>query len=152
MTRVKAFVGRRILHKSVQGTTRGNTMSARAGMNDVLKEYARFVKHVQEQTPAVLVEALEPTFALSKKYVPKDTGALEESGYLVQTTFRGKPVVEVGYGSGGVPDYAATVHENLVYKHAAPTKAKFLEHALTEDFDNVKARVVNLLKLAGGTE
>jgi hypothetical protein len=73
------------------------------------------------------VEALEPTFDKSQELVPVLTGALKRSGFLGVGESRGKKVAEIGYGRGGVPFYAARVHEDLDVYHKPPTQAKFLE-------------------------
>lgn len=148
--RFRSIVGRKQLAKSIGGTARSATLSARSDMAGIIKAFQGFVNHLEDTTPQVLLAALEPAFELSQEYVPKDTGALATSGYLRIVAFRGKPTVEIGYGSSGSPDYAAVVHENLEWRHKAPTQAKYLEAALNETAALVQADIINGLRKAGG--
>lgn len=71
------------------------------------------------------VSIVNMIFNLSQTYVPVDTGRLKESGHIE-------------YGEDGkfriVYDclYSMWVHEIMEYRHASPTKAKFLEDAAYE--------------------
>lgn len=150
ISRFRANVGRSTLRTSVTGTVRADTLSARANMSAILANYQKFVQHMVEVTPEILETALQEAFELSQVYVPKDTGALQKSGYLRIRNLRGRAEVEIGYGFGGEPDYAATVHENLRFKHKAPTRSKFLEAALNETENARHAQIIELLKYAGG--
>lgn len=96
------------------------------------------MEQVGDVTPEICLEALEPTFEKSKVYCPKDTHDLVNSGYL-EIVKRGKqPYVEMGYAKGGKPRYAPYVHEMLNYRHEAPTRAKWLQHAVQEDFGQIQ--------------
>lgn len=95
----------------------------------------------EDATPEIIVEALEPTFEKSKVYCPKDTGELVASGYLEIVRKGQSPYVEMGYGKGGKPRYAPYVHEMLNLKHAAPTRAKWLQHAVQEDLGVIATRL-----------
>lgn len=147
MVRVGINVGRKRLGAGISPVTASATRDARAGFASIIKNYMRFVRNVEEMTPQVLYDALEPTFELSQEYCPVDTGAMLESGYLEITEFRGKPKVEMGYGAGGYPEYTAQVHENMEWRHDAPTRAKWLQVALEQDYPNIQARIVAGLKV-----
>lgn len=95
----------------------------------------------EDVTPEITKEALQPTFDKSQVYVPKDTMALHDSGYLEIVSFRGNPKVEMGYAKGGVPRYAVYVHEMTELRHAPPTRSKFLEAAINEDMFDIIDRV-----------
>lgn len=142
-TRFQASVGPKRVGSTYSPSFAQNVRSARESMNSIIKNYQRLVDYLEEVTPEVLYEAMEPTFELSQEYCPEDTGALKRSGYLEITEFRGKPTVEIGYGRGGQPPYATTVHENLEYRHKAPTRAKWLQVALTEDEQEIQDRIVS---------
>lgn len=120
----------------------GSRTSASRGMANVLKNYERLIGNIEEATPEILYEALEPTFKKSQDYCPKDTGELVESGYLEIVTFRKQPRVEIGYGKGGEPEYAVRVHENTEWRHKSPTRAKWLQAALEEDAQAIRGRVI----------
>jgi hypothetical protein len=126
------------------------TAAFRASLNGILENYQAFADHIEEVTPEVLKEAMEPTLRKAEVYCPKDTGRLVDSSYLEVETRRGQHVVAIGFGKGGQPDYAVYVHE-MPYEHAAPTRSKFLQAALDEDYATFTARVPQLLRAAAGT-
>lgn len=142
-----AVVGRKRLAKSLSTSVQSDTLSARAGMAQIIRNYRKFVQNVEEAVPDILYEALIPTFEKSQEYCPKDTGALRESGYLEITEFRRRPRVEIGYGLGGEPEYTAKVHENMEYKHKAPTRAKWLQIALEEDAEAIQMRIIKAMRV-----
>ena len=125
----------------------GRVSDPASSMQGIIENYKAFAAHVNEMVPEVLMEAMGPAFALSAKYCPKDTRALVESGYLQIVSLRNRPTVEIGYGKFGRPEYAAVVHENTVWRHKAPTRAKFLETALKEQDSKIREHV--LLRLKG---
>lgn len=112
-----------------------------AQMKAVQNDLEYIMEQFEDVTPEITLEALRPTFELSQLYVPKDTMALHDSGYLEIVSFRGNPKVEIGYAKGGKPEYAPYVHEMTTYHHKSPTSAKFLERAVNEDIGNIIDRV-----------
>lgn len=142
-----ASIGRKRLAASISPETAAYTRNARAGMQAIIRNYRKFVKNVESEMPNILFEAMAPTFQVSQEYCPKDTGKMRESGYLEITSFRGKPRVEIGYGKGGDPDYTAAVHENMEWRHKAPTRAKWLQVALEEDAQEIQSRIVTLMRV-----
>lgn len=144
--RLKAVVGRKVLRGSFSGDYRQSQMNVRASMAQVISNYQKLVDALGDSTPEILLEALEPTFEKSQEYCPEDTGRLKSSGYLEITQFRGTPTVEIGYGRGGQPEYTVAVHENLEWRHKAPTRAKWLEVALTEDDKEIEQRIASAYK------
>lgn len=146
--RLNASVGRRSTLSS--SPHKADSNSARAGFANVMKNYEKLVAHLHNVSAQVIYEALEPTFRKSQSYCPTDTGTLKASGYIEITDFRNTPTVEIGYGRGGFPDYAVTVHENLEWRHKAPTRAKWLQIALQEDASEIQQRIVSGYKRAGG--
>src|SRR5262245_48843185 len=127
-----------------------NSGDARKAMDLTVRYYRRFIKHMEVQSPEVLLEALEPAYDLSQTYCPVDTGAMKDSGYL-QITQRGQyPTVEIGYGKGGVPPYTEAVHENMEWRHKNPTRSKWLQTALAEEASDIQDRIVRGYKKDGG--
>lgn len=126
--------------KANVGTVRGGK-DARASMRAILANYNKLVRHMQDITPQILFDALEPTFEKSQEYCPYDTGALRDSGYLRIVQTGQKAIVQIGYGFGGEPPYATEVHENLEWHHKAPTRAKWLQVALEEDAGDIQKRI-----------
>jgi hypothetical protein len=109
---------------------------------DVLKSDLEYVlQQFEDVTPEITIDALRSTLELAKHYTPKLTGELRDSAFIENRGFRGQPRVEIGFAKGGVPRYAALVHEQVEVKHQAPTRSKFLEAAVNEDIGNVIDRV-----------
>lgn len=135
---LKALVGRQVIRGGSQARAEGD---ARKSFAAILKNYEGVVKGLKEMTPAVMLHALRPTYNKSQIYVPKETTDLAASGYLEITNSRGKQRVEIGYAKGGFPKYGIWVHEIATYKHAAPTRYKFLEAALNEDMQSYLPRL-----------
>ncbi len=114
------------------------------------KDFGWYVDQLEGFLPEDLKSALEPTFELSQEYVPVQTGDLKESGYLEVESFRNGARVEMGYGRNGIPDYAIHVHEDTFAQHAEPTRAKFLQAAVDEDYNNILQRVTDSLRMRTG--
>lgn len=114
----------------------------RQQMKVITDNYSDMVNNVVENAPEILLEALEPTFAMSQEMVPEKTGKLKNSGYLLITSSGQNAAVEMGYAKNGEPDYAVVVHEDLDVHHAPPTGAKFLQYPLTVDEGNIQARIL----------
>ena len=142
--RLSAVVGRKSLRgNQYDSSVRGPQMDVRAAMRSVISGYQKLVDALQDVTPEIIYDALEPTFEKSQEYCPVDTGRLKDSGYIRITQFRGTPTVEIGYGIGGEPPYTVNVHENLNWRHKYPTRAKWLEVALTEDDEAIQQRIIS---------
>jgi len=144
VTRFRSRIGK----GAAQGS--GVYGSAVADMQRISQEFNSFVGHMRNMGPEILHAALVPTFKKSQDYCPVDTGDLINSGYL-EIIGRGRsPTVAMGYGRGGYPSYAPIVHEDTTMSHKSPTRAKWLEAALQEDYQAVIKRVNDLTAFAGG--
>lgn len=110
----------------------GYARAVRSQMVTVEKSYTRLLQTLRADTPEAIRRMLQPVFDRSQELVPVDTGVLKNSGYLEIRERRGTSVGEIGYGKGGIPHYAAKVHEDMDVFHAPPTQAKFLEQAADE--------------------
>lgn len=139
--RFRAGVGYQRVPGRFSNEFRQNTANVRRQMALIVEDYERLIHYIEDVTPEVIFDALEPTFEKSKEYCPKDTGDLVKSGYLEIVDGR----VEIGYGRGGNPSYAVTVHENLEWRHKAPTRAKWLQVALDEDEQQIQNRILTRL-------
>lgn len=123
------------------------SIQARQSMAGIVQNYGALAKGIEGVTPDILLLALREPFELSQQYVPVKTGKLKSSGYLI-ITHRGKvPQVEIGYGRNNDPDYAGLQHENLEFKHKAPTRAKYLQSALEESQATVWHDITEMLRL-----
>jgi len=150
ITRFKARVGPSRISSGTAPHVTNNVATVNQQMKSVIKNMEAFIAHIEGVTPEILEHALIPAFVLSQKYVPERTGKLKKSGYLRKRTFRGNPQVEIGYGLGGRPHYAALVHERLDFYHKPPTRAKFLEAALNETEAQRRQTIIQLTKRASG--
>lgn len=121
------------------------TREARAGFAKVKQKYNELIGSIEKESPVLAKIALIPAFEESQRIVPVDTHALKNSGYLeiVQVGRRGnrRSVVEIGYGRGGEPPYAAVVHENMQYRHKKPTQAKFLQKPLLQHLQHMERMI-----------
>ncbi len=116
--------------------SRGNR-AGKAMSDKILNIFDQF----EGATGEIMLDAMGPTFEKSQEYTPKLTGELRESGYLENVGSSAKPVVQIGYGKGGTPDYTVYVHEMTTIPHAEPTRSKFLQAAVMEDLDLIYARL-----------
>lgn len=148
--RMKSFMGSRYTRASQGSSVASLQTQFRANMAEILDNLAEFIADVEDSAPDILVEALEPTFGKALEYCPVKDGDLRESGYLEAERQRGKAVVAIGFGKGGQPDYAIYVHE-LPYQHEAPTRSKFLEAALDEDYYSILNSIPALIRERAGT-
>ena len=134
--RVKAGFGRlpgAVKQGSHASFRRNAMLEGRAGMEAIIKQYSDFIKGMKDITPEVLESAMQPIFDKSQEYVPKNTLALMKSGRLIVT--RGpSPSAEIVYGDA-TAWYAALVHEQVWLNHLLPTRAKYLQAAMEEEFD-----------------
>lgn len=149
-TPFKPTLGKQRFPYTDRTTEEGFTSSVRAQMQHIIKEFKRWNLHMDNEGAQILKDALAPTFQKTQIEVPKDTLALKNSGYLIVKKFRGKTQVEMGYGKGGHPNYAAIVHEKLEYAHKSPTKAKYLEGPILADFGAIQSRIARGYKEASG--
>ena len=116
-------------------------------MRQILQSYKAVLDSIDTALPDIMVEALEPTLELAKKYTPKDTHALVNSGYLEKRPGAQGINVNIGFAKGGVPEYAVLVHERVDVYHKPPTRAKFLAAAMNEDQANVYHRLLVRCKI-----
>lgn len=138
--------------KASIGSKRGHAYNAadlRRQLDNLTKNFKALKGHMEEQAVDILYDALKPTFDLSQKYVPVDTGKLKDSGYLVVEKTSNGVQAAMGYAYRGNPHYALYVHEIPRY-HAAPTSWKWLQRALEEDSGNIEKRVKQGFMIAGG--
>lgn len=125
------------------------------------KQIDSWVAHLAIKSPDIIKKVLQPTFEKSKLYCPKDTLALVRSARMEIKTSDSKPngttgaiktttTVSISYGKGGLPFYAIYVHEMLRYRHAPPTRAKFLEAAFKEDMSAIRQGLADSIRQASG--
>ncbi len=148
--RIAPHMGSRYV-RSTQGSGVAALQSNfRAQMAGIIDAFMEFCDEVDGLVPDVLVDVMEPTFGKALEYCPEDSGKLKESGYLEKESRRGNHVVAIGFGKGGQPDYAIYVHE-LPYAHEAPTRWKFLQSALDEDYFTMLNSIPAMIRERAGT-
>lgn len=121
----------------------------RAAFSEIAKDFGAYVNKLEGFLPEDLKEALQPTFDKSQEIVPVDTGELKASGYLEVEQYRNGARVEIGYGRGGFPPYAVAVHEIPAF-HQPPTRDKFLQGPIEEDYFDIIMRVTERVKARSG--
>lgn len=123
-------------------------VGAMQGLRPLLQDIGLFCELLGETIlPEEMVNALEPTLDLARDvYCPVQTGELRASGYVEARARRGSATAEIGFGRGGIPQYAVMVHENPAAYHEAPTQYKFLERAVYEDSTEIMGRLAEAVK------
>ena len=144
----KVNIGRQRIPYTDDSSQANFERAVRGQIKDVIGNFSAWVRHMETVSADVLVEAMQPIFDLSQVYVPRDTQALANSGYLEKRRVGSRSVAELGYAKGGHPHYAAFVHENLDFYHAPPTQAKFLERAIMEEEFKTQKRILDGMKEA----
>ena len=134
--------GRSRVTKSVNLSERGAIRDLRKTFEVLEGVLQAYVDHLNVNAGEIMIEALRPTFEKSHRYTPVDKGTLKESGFLRADTGARGTTVAMGYGEGGNPFYTAIVHERTDLNHESPTRAKFLQSALEEDFGKIQKRLI----------
>ena len=137
--RLNASVGRQRVTKLTPGNEALYVSSVRSAMQGIIRNYEKLINGLEGASADILYDALLPTFKLSQKYCPKDTGALVDSGFLEKV---GKSKVVIGYAKGGYPHYGVFVHELTHLNHKSPTRSKFLLAALEQDAKAIQRRII----------
>lgn len=143
---LRAAVGK--INVRVSDTSSGAELSKQ--LNDAFRtlsqDFGWYIDQLEGYLPEDLYNALEPTFIKSQGLVPVDKGDLKASGYLEMEPFRGGARAEIGYGRNNTPEYAIFVHE-VPAEHKSPTRDKFLQVPLEEDYHDILQRVTDSVKM-----
>ena len=150
MAKPKRVVARSHMGSRYKRSSQGATVAAlqdnfKASLAEILQGLTEFIDGVRGNAGEILVEALEPTFGKALEYCPVASGTLRDSGYLELEEGKKSSVVAIGFGRGGQPDYAIFVHE-IPRAHEAPTRHKFLQDALDEDYWTILKTIPRLIK------
>ena len=140
--KLRASVGRQNVTDVTPLNESRYVASIRAQLKVITDNFERVAQEMGGASAEVLYDALLPTFRLSQKYVPKDTGRLRDSGFIEKDERSKFPRVVIGYGKNGDPNYAIFVHEMVHISHAPPTRSKYLLSALEEDAASIQRRIV----------
>lgn len=145
----KINIGARNIRVSTLGANAALGRSVQAAFDSLAQDFRAFCDKLEGFLPEDMTAALDPTLELSKVYCPKLTGALVESAYLETQPFRGGVRAEIGYARNEQPPYAIAVHE-LPAQHEPPTRDKFLQVAIEEDYFNIVQRVADRVRIRIG--
>lgn len=105
------------------------------GVENVLRAIGKLKKDTGPKIEDGLTKCGEIILKKSQKYVPRETGALAETGHI-EVTGKGLGArVKVVYGGEEAP-YALFVHEDLSKYHEPPTCAQFLTRSVRESRGN----------------
>lgn len=146
----RPFMGSRYVRNTQGASTQALTAQFRQQIGGILDALGEFIDDFDNLVPEAIVEVLEPTLGKAIEYCPKKTGELVDSAYLEVDSVRRKHVVAIGFGKGGQPDYAVFVHE-MPFKHEEPTRSKFLQAALDEDYFQIIQDIPRALRERAGT-
>jgi hypothetical protein len=104
---------------------------------------------VRKQAQVGMIDATNKMFNRSQHYAPFDDGELTSRGARISSEGEGTDhfVTCISYGNDPISaQYAVIQHENLVYHHTAPERAKYLETAFTEESTMVQYYIANRMK------
>lgn len=149
-TYVKGYVGSRYASQKAGNSSQALQRQFANNMKEILGSLQEFIDEVRDICPEVLVDALEPTLGKAIEYCPEDTGTLRASAFLESEMLANRATAIIGFGDKGQPDYAIYVHE-MPYKHAEPTRSKFLQSALDEDYYQIIGAIPKLIRERMGT-
>lgn len=109
--------------------------------SQVINNLKRIQGGTKQDAAAALYQEATKVMADSNPLVPKDTGALVNSGYVDKPQIRGNDVsVEMGYGGPAVK-YAEKQHEEESYRHNPGQQAKYLEEPFEANKEGFYERV-----------
>ena len=81
-----------------------NAADLRRQLDNLAKNFQALKGHMEDQAIDIFYDALKPAFDLSQKYVPKDTGRLADSGYLVVEKGTSRTSIPGVFAAGDVTD------------------------------------------------
>lgn len=139
-------VGRSHIRAWAKGSAAELGRQLNSAFRELVDDIDWYFRKVEDALPEDMAKAMEPTFEKSQTYCPKDTHDLVNSGYMAVEKYRNGARLEMGYGKDNKPDYAIYVHEMTNYTHEEPTRAKFLQAPIEEDFHLILQRISEAVK------
>ncbi len=146
MARLKFSVGSQSLRAKSMPWEAGYTRDIREAMQKIIKNYGTTVRAIKAESLPALKFALNPIYRKSQQLVPVRSGRLKRSGFIMARMTAFGPQGVVGYARAGSPDYAVLQHENLEFRHAGNTQAKYLEVAVQAHIGSIGRRYAQHLK------
>lgn len=143
MAPVRLVMGKTNVRTTGYPSEAGFVRQVNEGMKEITNNLLYCLDQFEGASAEIMYDALKPTFDKTQIYCPHRSGALRDSGYLEIVQWRGTPQVQMGYAKGGNPDYAVYVHEMVEIPHVAPTRAKWVEVAVNEDFGGIIDRIAD---------
>lgn len=117
---------------------------------EVNKRLLNLIKALPDEIERALIAEANDVLTHAKYLTPVDTGALRDSGQIVEMKAQGSHEVSVGIMFGGYEPssaYAIYVHEDPNAKHAAPTQYMFLDTAISQAEAGMLQRLKERIKL-----
>ena len=114
------------------------------GQRRITGNLARMKVHVVDEANKVMKSEAQDALQRSKKLTPVRTGALRDSGKVVEKRGASGTEFEISFGGDGV-DYALAVHERTDTKHETG-QAKYLETAVKETSRGMTKRLASKLQ------
>jgi hypothetical protein len=116
-------------------------------LNETLQKLSKLGDRANFELSKALFQEAEKVMAVSKEYVPVDTGALRSSGHVQQPSVNGNVAeVTMSYGGPSV-DYAVIVHEDLNAHHPHGV-SKYLETPLNAALPQLDENLSKALQTA----
>ena len=146
MARLRFPVGSQRLTAKSMPWEASYTRDIRASMQKIIRNHGIAIKAIKVESLPALRFAVQPIFRKSQMLVPVKTGRLKRSGFITARNTALGPQAVVGYARAGNPSYAVLQHENLEFRHAGNTQAKFLEVAVQEHIGSIPRRYAQHLR------
>lgn len=102
----------------------------------MLRNVEKLLRNIENKTEKGILEASKIILQEAKKIVPKDTGALEDSGKITKIK-DGYRISFQAFSEKGY-DYAPIQHENLEFKHSPGRTAKYLELPIKRNIKKIE--------------
>ena len=120
------------------------------GLRQLEKTFEKKIKDINKATDQGVQDAADYLLNISRPLVPVDTGRLKESGKTVKEKEMERLVTYEAHNPLNDYEYAPIQHENLDFKHAPGTQAKYLEQPFSENID----QMINIIggEVAKGVE
>ncbi len=146
MARVSITVGRSRVGRATSPRQAGYITDIRAQLKLIHDNLHKIVNGIKNATPDAMLFAMKPIAEEADRLVPRDTGRLAHSQFLVARKTASGASLAFGYARNNSPAYAQLVHEDLEMRHAAPTQAKFAEQAVKNFLHLVPRRIRDFMK------
>ena len=130
------------------------------GMDELKASLVKMPKKYIDVSTIVMFNISVDIMELAKTRIPLESGALRDSGFLLDPSYKGKSKVDLEFGFTG--PYAIVQHENLSYNHpglnsknktgGAQGQAKYLETSVNQMEGRLNTEIAAAIKRFTETE